>query len=165
MRIGVNTFIWLPPFQTSPNRNLVDHGAYGPGRDISDLDPNVRPETLAYIVRLVRLAAELGADVVALLLEAGLDAARGGVNESMTTSPVYLWRPLAPDQETFAGEGLRILRASLGSDVIGQGVLLLRKVICHSRNKHSATTGSWSEAHDPSGTTKAEASNASETNT
>ncbi len=40
-------------------------GAYGPGRDVGDPDPAVRTATLAYVARLVRLAAALGAGVVA----------------------------------------------------------------------------------------------------
>jgi len=40
-------------------------GAYGPGRDVGDPDPGVRESTLAYIARLIGLAAHLGAEVVA----------------------------------------------------------------------------------------------------
>lgn len=40
-------------------------GAYGPGRDVGDPDPNVRDATLAYIAQLVGLAAHLGAATVA----------------------------------------------------------------------------------------------------
>jgi len=40
-------------------------GAYGPGRDVGDADPAVREATLAYVERLVALAAALGADLVA----------------------------------------------------------------------------------------------------
>ena len=40
-------------------------GAYGPGRDVGDPDPGVRERTLAYVARLIGLAAHLGAAVVA----------------------------------------------------------------------------------------------------
>ena len=40
-------------------------GAYGPGRDVGDPDPNVRDATVAYISQLVGLAAHLGAATVA----------------------------------------------------------------------------------------------------
>ena len=39
-------------------------GAYGPGRDLGDPDPGVRATTLAYLGRLIALAAGIGASVV-----------------------------------------------------------------------------------------------------
>ena len=115
-------------------------GAFGPGRDVGDPDPSVRASTLAYVGRLVRLAAVLGADlvagpaygsvglarplpeperisererVVASLREAAADAAAHGVR--LALEPLNRFET---DRVNTVEQGLRLCD-DVGSDAIG----------------------------------------------